>query len=193
MVSTVWLVLNGNVPGVWRFTIFQYVPCFLGGVAAYAILVRVPKVRVSSSLWMPLIAVSLIACFMLWPSSVGGWVMCLALGLALPFVRQFDDSWLTRAAKRVAQYSYGIYLLHVPLLRLALNLLPEASARAQLALAAGLVAAGSFAGYHLIEHPMIQVGRRAALRIGQLDAYPSGSALGAPQMPQIESYDPLGK
>jgi peptidoglycan/LPS O-acetylase OafA/YrhL len=116
--------------------------------------------------------------------------MCLALGIALPLVRELDDSWLTRAAKTVAQYSYAIYLLHVPSLRLALVLSPTASAWAQLAVAAGFVAVGSFACYHIIEHPMIQVGRRAALRIGRFRTYPSRSVLGAPQM---ENFDPLGE
>ena len=110
-----------------RLNMAAYVPCFLCGVLCYA-LRDTQRPVLSGRLWAPFIA----ATFALYclvhlgrPEPVYwiGWLFCLALGLA---INQFGDSTarvLNLPAQRMATYSYGVYLLHVPVLHLLFTVL----------------------------------------------------------------------
>lgn len=138
------------------------VPAFIPGVMAY----------VGFSKWRPrLPAVSLVlllalltTAFMAHPTSRTAWPFCLALGLALPFIRDLRARWLVRASHELAKYSYGIYLGHPFAIVLGVYLLRGHSLALQLSVEFASIALISVAAYHLIEHPLIRVGSRVAAR-----------------------------
>ncbi len=88
------------------------------------------------------------------------WAFCLVLGLAIPWFEEMRFRPLVRATHLIAKYSYGIYLSHVAVMLFALHLPLPAPARWTVLVL--LAIACPLAMYHLIEHPMIQVGQKAA-------------------------------
>ena len=151
------------IPGLWRLTTLEFVPCFLGGVLAYALLRRRPAKRVPAGAWLVAIAL-LLAAFSFVQSHHDSlapqWAFCLSLGLVIPFVRELPRSALTRAGNVIATYSYGIYLLHIPALWFALVLFRGAPLVVQWLIFAFLACALPWAAYHLVERPGIRVGQR---------------------------------
>jgi peptidoglycan/LPS O-acetylase OafA/YrhL len=88
------------------------------------------------------------------------WAFCIALGWAILCFREIDWTWLTVLAKLVARYSYGIYLSHITLMMLCFRGLAWQS-RAGVWVAFVALAVGTrVAMYHLLEHPMITIGRK---------------------------------
>jgi peptidoglycan/LPS O-acetylase OafA/YrhL len=103
-----------------------------------------------------------------WSGDVPGalardYALCLLIGLVLPLFREMSVSAITKAAHYVAKYSYGIYLLHFPIMWLAFYRLSVPMA-ARWAVFALLMVAGPVLAYHLLEAPMIEVGRKLASR-----------------------------
>jgi peptidoglycan/LPS O-acetylase OafA/YrhL len=146
------------------FLELRFVPCFLAGVIAYKRL-EVSRPRLPAFLWIPFIfgAVSLYVTVpyftLIWVKDV---VLCLVIGLSIPMFRRSDGP-VSAAAARIAKYSYGIYLAHTPVLWLLYSNLPLPLWLRMLCI---VVATGaiSVAGYHAIEHPLIQLGARVASR-----------------------------
>src|SRR5258705_2165601 len=95
---------------------------------------------------------------------LASWIVCLCVGLAIPFVRDLPASWFTRCAHVICEYSYGIYLTHIAALWLAF-VVYDGPLAAQIGLFAGLTAAFSFVAYHAIEAPGTALGKRLASRI----------------------------
>lgn len=159
----------------WRGTwITQYVPCFLGGILAYQI-AKSKKSRVPGWLWPPTVALSLVLFSAAWVRPSGGaWVtrnalaeylLCLALGLAIPCFRDIPKSHFTGVCHEVAKYSYGVYLFHVPVMWLAFYRFPTVPTPLQWMLFCLGSVGVPYAAYHLIEGPMIGFGKRIADRI----------------------------
>ena len=161
-----------EIPRLFHVAIFP--PMFIGGMVAYKLL----KGR-SSALRNP----ALPACF--WPFVVLGLFVlqgvligersfesptgaaidagvCLALALAIPAFRELRAVWIVRPAQRIAKYSYGVYLLHIPALIFVLRNLPGLSLALKIALFLALTALLAFLSFHLIEDPLIQIGKRLA-------------------------------
>lgn len=89
----------------------------------------------------------------------------LALGASIPYFRDLSFAPLTRLSHLCAKYSYGIYLFHLPMLRLAF--LPALAAPFALRLA-GAVAATlllSVLAFHALEQRAIDAGKRVAARL----------------------------
>jgi peptidoglycan/LPS O-acetylase OafA/YrhL len=154
-----------------------YVPCFLAGVLCYSLRKRIPP-RISSLLWPPFVLAAVcIYCLANERSEAtywSGWIFSLALGLA---INAFHDSKLPRlnfAAEKVALYSYGMYLLHVPVLYfLFVRMHVQNLVLGPLAFFAMTVAA-SMITYHYLESPFIELGRRLSTPgISQLPPDPS--------------------
>jgi peptidoglycan/LPS O-acetylase OafA/YrhL len=80
---------------------------------------------------------------------------------------ELDESRVTRTAHWIAKYSYGIYLVHVPLLWLWM--VPLGSVPAVVRWAGWLVSTGmlSVALFKIVEHPMITLGNRVAMRLNR--------------------------
>jgi len=157
------------IPGIWRLTFLIYGPCFMSGVLAYH-LARRARPRVPAWGW-PLVLVTTFCVFLASQPDAWhperGWLACLVLGAMIPFVRDLPESFATRAAAQVAKYSYGVYLVHRPLLWvwfIQLGSLPRAAQWGGWTLSLVAVSVG---GYHLLEEPLINLGRSLAGWIGR--------------------------
>jgi peptidoglycan/LPS O-acetylase OafA/YrhL len=127
-----------------------YVPCFLGGVVGYG-LWRAPRFRLHPSLWFVVILIAL-AMHVALPLRFASWLAGLLLGLAVPQFRAFQSPLICRPSALVAKYSYGIYLSHCAIFWLALPGHPVLLTVLSICVPIVL--------YHLVEDPMVQLGRR---------------------------------
>ncbi len=164
---TLWAaaVIAGSTLDHW--IVFRCFPCFVGGVIAYQGLEGRSKRPLPPQLWpVALLAVS--AFYQLWGRTgeayqdLGGYVSCLFLGMLIPLFRELPESWLTRAGHTVAKYSYGIYLVHIPAIWFAFVKLASAPAWLRWAVLATLSAGLPVVLYHLLEEPLINLGRSLA-------------------------------
>lgn len=153
------------LPGVWRLKqLAEFAPCFACGVLAYALLKHRGRLgRLPSWLAWIVIPTSAFIVRAIDPPQAYlpmEWGYTLLIALTIVFVAELPRSWTTRASAVVAKYSYGIYLMHIPVLWLGLVV----CASAPLALRWTIVVAGLFAApwafYHLIEAPGIALGKR---------------------------------
>jgi peptidoglycan/LPS O-acetylase OafA/YrhL len=141
---------------------FQYIPCFLGGVAAYQCAVRMPARR---AFWIwPASILAFMAIYVGFNASSRGWIECLLLGLVAPRFRETSMAWLKKLSHTVAQYSYGIYLLHPPLMWVAFKKLHALPIGIQWAVFLVLMTTLCFAAYHWIESPLLKTGGKLAKR-----------------------------
>ena len=151
-----------------------YVPMFVSGMAAFRLLEWQQEnrnhglPRLPAWGW-PLALTALFALPTLQPSdhwlktpqgSLLGSLVCLALGCAIPCFHSLRAGWITGSAARVARYSYGIYLLHVPALYIAFRLGSGLPVAARVLLALLLTGAAAVLTFHLLEDPMIRLGKR---------------------------------
>jgi peptidoglycan/LPS O-acetylase OafA/YrhL len=141
-----------------------YVPCFLAGVLCYAMTERV-RPRIAAR-WWPLAVVGLVMIYC-GAHSISdpliywfGWLYCLALAVLIPWFVDSERAWLNRVVQAGATYSYGFYLLHVPALYVVFGLWRPASLAVALVGFVGLATALAVVAYHLIEAPMVRLGRR---------------------------------
>jgi peptidoglycan/LPS O-acetylase OafA/YrhL len=143
-----------------------YVPCFLAGVTCYALRDRItPKL---SGRWWPLVVLGAVAAYCVAHTVSGpliywfGWVYCILIAALIPLFAESQIRWLNRAAERVATYSYGIYLLHVPALHIVFSLWRPESLALGLVVFVAISAALSIVAYHVIEAPMVRLVSRGA-------------------------------
>lgn len=141
-----------------RLGVLAFVPCFLGGVIAWRM---GDKERLPAWVWPLALAVASLA-YILFAETRNNlyarWSVCLALGLTIPWVRQLSMPALNYASKTIAKYSYGIYLFHYPMLALCFDTLAGTHPVLQWSLFWAMMVVLPYAGYHLIEHPMIKLG-----------------------------------
>lgn len=155
----------------------EFIPCFLSGAIAYRM--ARPARCWPSFLWVPLL-LAIIA--------VGGyyaffapvfWASCLVLALAFSRIGEMMRSPFTIACHFIAKYSYGIYLTHSFALWVCFQLLGTVLKSSPLRIAGTTVitALASVGLFHLLEDPMIRLGKRLADRIGprQLELKTAGS------------------
>jgi len=140
-----------------------YVPCFLCGVLSYTLTDRV-KPRIPAALW-PVFIVAVIIAFCivnLWFDSPYWlvWILALILGLAIPVFHSSTSAIANTVAETIARYSYGMYLLHVPVLYLVFFKMHTQSIPLGLAMFAVITGISSVLCYHVIEKPAIDLGRR---------------------------------
>ena len=155
-----------------RDDFIAYVPCFIPGVVAYQ-LQRTGHRKFPTFIW-PCIVLLVIPLFLyrqnLIPDfRVKSWILCLAIGLSVPFFAQISGKWITAPAHLIAKYSYGIYLTHTFCIWLAFDQLHRVLPRI---LRCGLFVVLSTGlpvmFYHSLEEPMICVGKRVAKRFERL-------------------------
>ncbi len=175
------VVQYAAVPGLWRLSVAKFGPCFLAGVLAYAILRRRPTPFAPGWTWGLVLAACVPLFTLLGPNAESPerwWPFCLAIACAIPAVRELGDSWITRVAHTICTYSYGIYLLHGPVIWLSFTVLRDAPLVAQWATLATLVVALPALAYHFIERPGIRLGQRIVAGPTVLKAV-AGDALAA--------------
>ena len=153
-----------------RLNVIEFAPCFLAGVLAWRLQGRE---RLPGWLW-PLLLALACAGFVAYAepraNNYGRWVVCLAVGLLLPWMREMSAPWLNRASKFIAKYSYGIYLFHPPLMGLAFRTLEALHPFWQWSLFLSLLVVLTGLGYHLVELPMIRLGARWSARRSPMPA-----------------------
>lgn len=151
-----------NIPSV-----FRYAPAFAAGVIAYVLWWHA---RERFAFWtLPLS----VACFVFVQFLLTGFtplsrdeiliveiLMCLPIGMALPFIKEPSSKVLSTVSGSIAKYSYGIYLVHVPCIWVGMVLLRDSPLIVQFAVAIGLTFALAIVLFHLIEQPMIRLGGR---------------------------------
>ena len=141
-----------------------YVPCFLCGVLCYALRGR-QRAALSGRLWTPFVAGGILVYCLVHlgrPEPVYwlGWIFCLALGLAINAFKDSTSRAVNAPAHAVATYSYGVYLLHVPVLYLLFDVMRLHSAPSAVAIYFALTFVLSVASFRAIEGPFMTVGRR---------------------------------
>jgi peptidoglycan/LPS O-acetylase OafA/YrhL len=156
-----------QIPGGWRLNVFQFGPCFFGGVLAYHLL----RIRQRSALpsWTlgVVLALAVVAVPLLYPilpADLKNWIPCLFLGAVLPFVAELKPSVITSVGKTIAKYSYGIYLLHVPVFWFAFDVCRALPLTAQSAIALIGLAVITWTAYYTIEQPAIRLGQHLTHR-----------------------------
>lgn len=171
--------------------LLRFFPCFFAGVAAWR-LMETQKRRIPAVLWAALL-MALIMLYRLedalrvygpnWQGLLHGtlrndhrvwlppsldlirdWVFCGVVGVAVPFFKDIKSLWLNSVTRRIAQYSYGVYVCHVPVIWVCFSLLHFGDVFTSAILTVFLTALLSFALYHLIEHPAIQLGKHFTAR-----------------------------
>lgn len=143
-----------------RMSLIEFVPNFLPGIIAFT-LVHVPKIK--SYLWPPFILL-LAGIYAIAPGDRMGWVLCLLLGLAIPFFGEIRTAWLRTISYRIATYSYGIYLSHQFCIWLVFDELRWLPMWSRIVMLGGLLIWVPILLYHGIEKPMIKVGAELAER-----------------------------
>jgi peptidoglycan/LPS O-acetylase OafA/YrhL len=158
-------LLVRHEPHLWRLKVALYGPCFVAGVFAYSLL-RHTKPRPLPAWTWPMLVLITVAAAVLLHASAGrperGWFLCFALGGLIALVRDLPASPLTQAAHVIATYSYGIYLLHTPALRIAFGWAKAWPAAMQWSTYAVLMVVLPFAAYRFVEKPGIVWGKRIA-------------------------------
>jgi peptidoglycan/LPS O-acetylase OafA/YrhL len=139
--------------------LLRFVPCFLPGIVAFAI-PRNPGLR--SYLW-PIFILGLVAAFTLNPVLPMGWVLCLVLGLLIPFFQEIQNQPIRNISNRIATYSYGIYISHQFCIWFALGVLATRPLWLRLGVLSTSLVVLPILLYHGIEKPMIQMGKRVAM------------------------------
>lgn len=147
--------------------LIRFFPCFLPGVLAYCLL-GVPRSYSPTLLFAYVGAVAVIFPMLVGlgaSATVMGWVICLVLGALIPRCGEVRTRWLKRCAAVIARYSYGIYLVHVPIMKLSFRYVDTLPGILSWLLFIGGVALASYLAYHTIEQPGIAYGRVLAQRL----------------------------
>jgi peptidoglycan/LPS O-acetylase OafA/YrhL len=148
---------------------FEYTPCFLSGVIAYCLTKTRRRPQFPALLWIGAIGSVFPLHFyrreLLGDYRFKNWLVCLVIGLAIPCFSQISQKWITIPSHYIAKYSYGIYLTHFFCIWLAFEKLHHVLAKfARLGVFVVLAAGLPVLFYHLLEEPMILVGKRLAKR-----------------------------
>jgi peptidoglycan/LPS O-acetylase OafA/YrhL len=153
-----------------------YVPCFLAGVAAYALAVvaarrrenpvagpasgrGAPRRRWPAAAWPVALGLVTLA-YLGHPSAAFGGLCCFAVALLLPHFEELRAGPIAQTCKLVARYSYGIYLSHFACIWLAFEKLGAAPPAIRVMTFLATATAMPVLLYHLVESPLISVGRR---------------------------------
>ena len=171
-----------------RYLLTRYFPCFMSGIIAWSMIGRSNRPKCPSWGWpialagLILLSRTLTSWINLHPAVSGNhswhsyfpdlasdWLCATLTGLLIPHFAQMQSAVVRLIAKTVAKYSYGIYLFHVPVLWLTLVRFRTQWPALNLALALLSLAVVCVAGYHFIEEPFIEWGKRLADRRAKLN------------------------
>jgi peptidoglycan/LPS O-acetylase OafA/YrhL len=141
-----------------------YIPCFLAGALCFA-LEKKQHELFPASWWPPfLLVLALLFCAVnidaMRPIFWVSWVICLVLAASINVFRESTSRRFNAVAKTIAQYSYGLYLWHVPVLHLVFGVVGVHSPLAGTLLFLPLTLAAAILSYHLVEAPLVAVGRK---------------------------------
>jgi peptidoglycan/LPS O-acetylase OafA/YrhL len=148
-------------------SLLAYIPCFLSGVMAYSISRKTER-KIAAVLW----PVGLIFWFGItsyaWDRGFGllpTWLMCTFLGGS---IYMFSDSklhWWNAFTSTVAKYSYGIYLLHIPVTYVVFRSWKISPDVIAIITCISLTYVCAWISFYLLEEPLIQLGKRISARM----------------------------
>jgi len=189
MAASVALILALALSGR-GYSLLEFLPSFLAGVLAFALGKRA---RHSPVLLFTVAAGVIAAAYLGVAASrsalVGTvlfWILCLAIGVTIPYCREFTYPPLARAAALVAKYSYSIYLTHFLAMDAGFKLAADLPPLLQWTICFALMAAWARVGYRWIEEPGIAWGKRVSDRF-QVQTNTCGRAVAAPPGPATPS------
>jgi peptidoglycan/LPS O-acetylase OafA/YrhL len=136
----------------------EYVACFVPGVIAYKAMTLV-KPRLPGWMWLAALP-ALTSYYLLRPTMTRGAIACLLLGLLIPVFSQIPFS---KVLQVIARYSYGIYLTQYFCIWLGFEASPNLPWAAKWGLFLLLITLIPVALYHLMEKPMIDVGKKLSM------------------------------
>jgi len=144
-----------------------YIPCFLSGVLCYSLRNRI-QAFLPSVLWPPFVLL-LISSYCLAnlhgnPKFWAGWIFCLLLGVAINAFHDSSNRAINVTSEKIALYSYGVYLIHVPVLFLVFMVWGIQNLYLGTFLLIALTMIASLFTYHFIESPFIETGRKLSSR-----------------------------
>jgi peptidoglycan/LPS O-acetylase OafA/YrhL len=170
--------IRSPMEALLKFT--RFAPCFLPGLVAYK-LWRGPR-YLAAWLWPVLLALCCVAFLRLsgsQPIEVG-WFSCFAIGLSVSFFREMRANPLTWLTKRIARYSYGIYLLHYFAIWIGFEVCRRLNIGFQIGIFAGVLTSLCVLLYHTLEAPLIAAGVKLSEKFkkpARLPEMESGSAV----------------
>ena len=155
--------IRSPMEALLKFT--RFAPCFLPGIVAYK-LWRQPRLF-PASYWPVFLA--LCCATFLWLSGSQpietGWFICFTIGLGVCFFREMRENPFTRLTKRIARYSYGIYLLHYFAIWIGFVVCRSLNVGLQIAIFAAALVSLSVFLYHTVEAPLIAAGVKVSERL----------------------------
>ena len=158
--------VRSPVEALLKFT--RFVPCFLPGVVAYK-LWRRPRV-LPGYLW-PVFLLLCWAAFVLFSGSAPiqtGWFICFGIALGACLFRELRENFFARLVRRIARYSYGIYLLHYFAMWLGFVVCRSLNAALQIAIFTATIVTLPVILYHCVEAPFIAAGVKFSERLKPL-------------------------
>jgi peptidoglycan/LPS O-acetylase OafA/YrhL len=185
LISTLWVVSVIAVFVLYlaglNYNIIKYFPAFIPGILAYTL---VPYASAGSKFPVIFLILYIIGVSIVFPFLVANgcrenvliWPVCLILGLLIPFSENLGAGYLSAASFVLARYSYGIYLIHGPMIELSFGRLATFHPVAQWAIFVCGVSIISYLAFHVLESPGILLGKRIANSI-QLRSNSRGAAV----------------
>lgn len=169
LIASLWLICIAAVLGLYaaglNYHLVKYLPVFLPGVLAYSLSARtavnsrlpayLPALYIilTAATFPVLVAYGIREHILLWPT-------CLLLGLLIPYCKEIESSRVKIIAGTIAKYSYGIYLVHGPMIDISFGYLRDFLPILQWTAFTLGTASLSYLAFHLIENPGIQLGKR---------------------------------
>lgn len=151
-----------------RMNVFAYFPCFLSGVMAYAIGLRVNPLLPHWG-W-PLLVLFIFSVYAVSNSSFEkpvywiGWLFCVVIGLSVNGFRDGQIRILNSAYEWIAKYSNGMYLFHVPVLYFLYDIMSFSNTFFGIFLYFILTALFSVFAYKVIQKPFVDFGKSISAR-----------------------------
>jgi peptidoglycan/LPS O-acetylase OafA/YrhL len=144
------------------FCFWYFMPCFLPGVVAYQLL-KTKQSKLPAYCWpIALITVCLMYTLMR-KADYSVYAFCGLIGLLIPRFEQIKSRVLTYASHSIAKYSYGVYLAHFAAIYLAFEVGSRLPIAIQIVAFIGLLVSIPMFLYHVIEAPMISIGKNLVL------------------------------
>lgn len=181
MAATGIALLFGFATPHWCFSIFQrikFASHFLPGVLAYALSRQFPRPTLPPWTMPAFVTLAALTAPFLLPTAsvepwatVAQWVVCLAIGLLIPRCKDSLQLSVNRFAKSIAKYSYGIYLVHMPVVEAVYHQSSPIAAWARVPLLVASTAALSVVVFHTIEDPCIRMGKQIARKLWLARSY----------------------
>ncbi len=150
-----------------NYQLILYLPAFIPGVLAFTLLSRKTSDRLLPS-YVPAIYIIFVSLSLPLLAYAGVhkhlllWLACLALGILLPYSSEIISPAVKTISSKIAKYSYGIYLVHVPMISFSFEYLKAHSSLLQWIIFILGTVSISYLAFHLIENPGIQIGKRVA-------------------------------